>query len=94
MLVEWIRHSFWLSHSIDGSLVVSADGPVGTGRLVEKDAIVIKAAAISISTTMSWTRQEDAFVFGSMTVEGSRIDSDGISIPPESLLRTLVDGRD
>lgn len=59
------------------------------GLPVENESVVMKAAPISISSPLSSSRHEDTFVFGSPDCCG-RVDDDGVLIPPESLLQSLI----
>lgn len=68
------------------------------GLPVENDCVVMKTAPISVSdNVLTWSRQEDAFVFGkhlamdeSFTKNSSRVDEDGVLIPPTFLLGRLI----
>ena len=60
------------------------------GLPIKDDTTIMKAAPVSISNPLSWSRQEDAFVFGTSLEDCGRLDEDGILIPPESLLRMLI----
>jgi len=65
------------------------------GLPVEDEAIVMKAAPISVSkpeTVLAWSRQEDALVFGRewTSDDGSRVDEEGVLIPPEAFLQSLI----
>jgi hypothetical protein len=60
------------------------------GLPIEDDTIVMKAAPVSMSSPLYWSRQEDAFVFGKSLEDCGRVDEEGVLIPPESLLQSLI----
>jgi hypothetical protein len=62
------------------------------GLPIENESVVMKAAPISISNPLSSSRQEDTFVFGSP--DCGRVDDDGVLVPPESLLHSLIASKD
>lgn len=67
-----------------------------TGGLpIEDDAIIMKAAPVSTpdASELAWSRQEDSFVFGGNKQDwkDSRVDDEGVLIPPTSLLKSLID---
>ena len=70
------------------------------GLPIETDCIVMKAAPISVSDpkALTWSRQEDAFVFGKLAIDesnnDSRVDEDGVLIPSGSLLQSLIVSND
>lgn len=77
------------------SSTAALDFCTAAGVPVEEDAIVMKAAPVSKPKSLAWSRQEDDFVFfGNNTQDcwndNSRVDEEGVRIPSESLLKSLI----
>lgn len=64
------------------------------GLPMEEDCVIMKAAPVSNSVVLQLGRCEDAFVFRGCdwweNTEESRVDDDGVFIPPGSFLQRVV----